>query len=90
VPFWNSVVSYWPQMGEAVATGMATGRELSARHRGADKDRCEKRRITLVASDIQENRKQPFLERRAIPLKNLGRRGLNKFWDVEVGVLEDG
>jgi hypothetical protein len=46
--------------------------------------------ITLVASDIQENRKQPFLERRAIPLKNLGRRGLNKFWDVEVGVLEDG
>jgi hypothetical protein len=41
----------------------------------------------LVAEDIRERRHDVFVRRRSILLSNLGRPGLDKFWDDEFGAM---
>jgi hypothetical protein len=43
--------------------------------------------IELVVNDIRANRRSAYLTRRSILLKNLGRPGLDKFWDDELGAV---
>ena len=42
--------------------------------------------LQLVASDIQENRRDLFLKRRSVLLRHLSSGGLDRFWDDEIGI----